>query len=51
MPADQLMEEIDMVVAHQAALVAQLKARFSGECSRSVQKDEEIALLKAQLAD
>nr|GFB90162.1 transposase (putative), gypsy type [Tanacetum cinerariifolium] len=63
MPADQLMEEIDMVTAHQAALVAQLKARFSGECnrslkarfsgecSRSVQKDEEIALLKAQLAD
>nr|GEV32713.1 hypothetical protein [Tanacetum cinerariifolium] len=31
--------------------MAQLKARFSGECSRSVQKDEEIALLKAQLAD
>nr|GEX13241.1 transposase (putative), gypsy type [Tanacetum cinerariifolium] len=51
MPADQLMEEIDMVAAHQAALVAQLKARFSGECSRSVQKDEEIVLLKAQLAD
>nr|GEX99865.1 transposase (putative), gypsy type [Tanacetum cinerariifolium] len=51
MPADQLMEEIDMVAAHQAALVAQLKARFFGECSRSVQKDEEIALLKAQLAD
>nr|GFA97525.1 transposase (putative), gypsy type [Tanacetum cinerariifolium] len=45
MPADQLIEEIDMVVAHQAALVAQLKA------SRSVQKDEEIALLKTQLAD
>nr|GEV43777.1 hypothetical protein [Tanacetum cinerariifolium] len=51
MPADQLMEEIDMFTAHQAALVAQLKARFSSECSRSVQKDEEIALLKAQLAD
>nr|GEZ50022.1 hypothetical protein [Tanacetum cinerariifolium] len=51
MPADQLIEEIDMVAAHQAVLVAQLKARFSGECSRSVQKDEEIVLLKVQLAD
>nr|GFA68991.1 transposase (putative), gypsy type [Tanacetum cinerariifolium] len=51
MPVDQLMEEIDMVAVHQATLVAQLKARFSGECSRSVQKDEEIALLKAQLVD
>nr|GFA26789.1 transposase (putative), gypsy type [Tanacetum cinerariifolium] len=51
MPADQLMEEIDMVTVHQAALVVQLKAWFSGECSRSVQKDEEIALLKTQLAD
>nr|GFB99810.1 hypothetical protein [Tanacetum cinerariifolium] len=51
MPADKLMEEIDMVAAHQAVLVAQLKARFSGECSRGVQKDEEIALLNAQLAD
>nr|GEX28034.1 transposase (putative), gypsy type [Tanacetum cinerariifolium] len=46
MPADQLMEEIDMVAAHQAVLVAQLKARFFGKCSRSVQKDEEIVLLK-----
>nr|GEW53098.1 hypothetical protein [Tanacetum cinerariifolium] len=43
MPADQLMEEIYMVAAHQAALVTQLKERFSGECRRSVQKDEEIA--------
>ncbi|GJS72714.1 hypothetical protein Tco_0705555 [Tanacetum coccineum] len=35
----------------QAALVAQLRARFSSERSQSVQKDEEILLLKTQLAD
>ncbi|GJV01306.1 hypothetical protein Tco_1334875 [Tanacetum coccineum] len=51
MPVDQLMEEFDMVTAQQAALVAQLRARFSSECSQSVQKDEEILLLKTQLAD
>ncbi|GJW28312.1 hypothetical protein Tco_0045187 [Tanacetum coccineum] len=51
MPVDQLMEEFDMVTAQQAALVTQLRARFSGERSQSVQKDEEILLLKTQLAD
>ncbi|GJU72488.1 hypothetical protein Tco_1263893 [Tanacetum coccineum] len=51
MPADQLMEEFDMVTAQQAALVAQLRARFSNERSQSIQKDEEILLLKTQLAD
>ncbi|GJS29114.1 hypothetical protein Tco_0489734 [Tanacetum coccineum] len=51
MPVDQLMEEFDMVTAQQAALVAQLRARFSNEHSQSVQKDEEILLLKTQLAD
>ncbi|GKE55119.1 hypothetical protein Tco_1490275, partial [Tanacetum coccineum] len=50
MPVDQLMEEFDMVTAQQAALVAQLRARFSSERSQSVQKDEEILLLKTQLA-
>ncbi|GKB79069.1 hypothetical protein Tco_0945964 [Tanacetum coccineum] len=35
----------------QAALVAQLRARFSSERSQSVQKDEEILRLKTQLAD
>ncbi|GJU07192.1 hypothetical protein Tco_1123622 [Tanacetum coccineum] len=35
----------------QAALVAQLRARFSNERSQSIQKDEEILLLKTQLAD
>ena len=51
MPADQLMDELNIVTAHQATLVAQLKGRYNGECSQSRQKDEEIALLKAQLAD
>ncbi|GKA71701.1 hypothetical protein Tco_0777840 [Tanacetum coccineum] len=51
MPVDQLMEEFDMVTAQQAALVAQLRARFSNERSQSIQKDEEILMLKAQLAD
>ncbi|GJV16660.1 hypothetical protein Tco_1361983 [Tanacetum coccineum] len=35
----------------QAALVAQLRARFSSERSQSVQKDEEILLLKTQLVN
>ncbi|GKG32284.1 hypothetical protein Tco_0427234, partial [Tanacetum coccineum] len=47
---DQLMEEFDMVTAQQATLVAQLRARFSNERSQSIQKDEEILLLKTQLA-
>ncbi|GKE93136.1 hypothetical protein Tco_1574231, partial [Tanacetum coccineum] len=51
MPVDQLMDEFDMVTAQQAALVEQLRARFSSEHSQSVQKDEEIMMLKAQLAD
>ncbi|GKC23317.1 hypothetical protein Tco_1025467 [Tanacetum coccineum] len=51
MPVDQLMGEFDMVTAQQAALVAQLRARFASERGQSVQKDEEILLLKTQLAD
>ncbi|GJS04771.1 hypothetical protein Tco_0321279, partial [Tanacetum coccineum] len=51
MPVDQLMEEFDMVTAQQAALVAQLRARFSSERSQSVQKDEEILLLRTQLVE
>ncbi|GJX74883.1 hypothetical protein Tco_0313478 [Tanacetum coccineum] len=51
MPVDQLMGEFDMVTAQQAALVAQLRARFSNERSQIMQKDEEILLLRTQLAD
>ncbi|GJV85475.1 hypothetical protein Tco_1525373 [Tanacetum coccineum] len=51
LPVDQLMGEFDVVTAQQAALVAQLRARFASERSQGVQKDEEILLLKTQLAD
>lgn len=51
MPTDHLIEELSLAAAHQATLVAQLKARYAGEGSSSAQKDEEIALLKAQLVD
>ena len=33
MSSDQLMDELNLVTAHQATLMAQLKARYSGECS------------------
>ena len=49
-PTDQLIEELGLSAAYQATLVAQLKAKYAGEGSSSAQKDEEIALLKAQLA-
>ncbi|GKE92874.1 hypothetical protein Tco_1573969 [Tanacetum coccineum] len=45
------MGEFDTVTAQQAALVAQLRVRFASERGQSVQKDEEILLLKTQLAD
>ncbi|GJU65151.1 hypothetical protein Tco_1246986 [Tanacetum coccineum] len=51
MPVDDRIEEFDMVTAQQAALVTQLRAMFAGERSQSIQKDEEILLLKTQLAD
>ncbi|GKB43359.1 hypothetical protein Tco_0888301 [Tanacetum coccineum] len=43
-PVDQLVEEFDTVTAQQAALVAQLRAWFANERSRSTQKDEEPAV-------
>ena len=46
----QLIEELSLAAAHQASLVAQLRAKYVGEESTSALKDEEIALLKAQLA-
>ncbi|GJT68941.1 hypothetical protein Tco_1028227 [Tanacetum coccineum] len=39
MPVDQLMEEFDMVTVQQAALVAQLRTRFSSERSQSVEAE------------
>jgi chromosome segregation ATPase len=50
MSTEALIEELSVAVARQATLVAQLKAQYAGEGSSSGQKDEEIALLKAQLA-
>ena len=50
-PIGSLVEKLDLAAAQQAKLVAQLKAHYSGESSRLAQKDEEIALLKAQLAN
>ena len=47
---EQLIEELSLAAAHQASLVAQLMVKYVGEESTSTQKDEEIALLKAQLA-
>ena len=35
MPAEQLIEELGLVALHQAALVAQLKAKYTGEGSSS----------------
>lgn len=51
MSVQQLMEELGAAVERQAELVTQLKARYVGEGSSICQKDEEIALLRAQLAD
>ena len=51
MSAQQLMEELGAAAEHQAELVTHLKARYVGESSCLAQKDEEIALLRAQLAD
>ena len=51
MSAQQLMEELGAAAERQAKLVIHLKARYVGEGSSLAQKDEEIALLRAQLAD
>ena len=50
-PIEQLIEELSLAAARQASLVVQLKAKYAGEGSSIAQKDEEIALLKAQLAN
>ena len=47
---DRLVEELGRAAAHQATLVAQVKASYASESSHLAQKDEEIVLLKAQLA-
>ena len=51
MSVQQLMEELAVAAARQAELVTQLKVQYVGEGSSLAQKDEEIALLKVQLAN
>ena len=51
MSAQQLMEELAVASERQAELVTKLKAQYVGEGSSLAQKDEEIALLREQLAD
>ena len=50
-PIGSLVEKLDLAAAQQVQLVAQLKVHYAGESSRLAQKDEQIALLKAQLAN
>ena len=50
MSAHELVEELTVVAARQAELVTQLKANAVVEGGSLAQKDEQIALLKAQFA-
>ena len=50
MSAQEVVEELSVVAARQAELVTQLKAQAVVEGGSLAQKDEQIALLKAQLA-
>ena len=50
MSAQELVEELTVVAARQAELVTQLKAQSVVEGGTLAQKDEQIALLRAQLA-
>lgn len=49
--AQQLLVELAATAERQTELVAQLKTRYVGESSTLAQKDEEISLLRAQLAE
>ena len=49
--AQQLMGELAATSARQAQLVAQLMGKYAGGSSALAQKDEELARLRAQLAD
>ena len=48
---ERLLEELSDGAKRQTSLVAQLKGRYVGDFGLSAQKDEEIASLKAQLAE
>lgn len=49
-PMDALVDELRCAAEYQAALAARVKASYSGESSQAIQKDEEIACLRAKLA-
>lgn len=49
-PMDTLVDELRRAADYQVALAAHVKANYSGESSRAIQKDEEIACLRAKLA-
>ena len=51
MSTERLLDELSVAAKRQATLVAQLAERRAGESSLMKQKDEEIFLLRAQLAD
>ena len=51
MSTERLLEELSVAAKRQSTLVAQLTERRAGESSLITQKDEEISLLRAQLAD
>lgn len=51
MSAQELIEELSAAAERQAKLVAQLKVQYAGKGSSSAQRDEVIALLRAQVAD
>lgn len=51
MSTERLLDELSVAAKRQATLVAQLAERRAGENSLLKQRDEEIALLRAQLTD
>ena len=51
MSPERLLDELSVAAKRQSTLVAQLAERRAGESSLMMQKDEEIFLLRAQLAN
>ena len=49
-PMDALLDELRRTAKYQITLAARVRSSHSGESSRALQKDEEIASLKARLA-
>jgi hypothetical protein len=49
-PMDTLVDELRRAADYQVSLAARVRASYSGESSRAIQKDEEIVCLRAKLA-